>query len=203
MAGRPWGSEIQSAEEQFILKRRIVLDLAARTFSARGYDQTTLADIAADLGIAKPTIYKYFENKDEILYEIQRTAIASLKIEELDARRAEAPEEQIAMFLRRYVRMITTDHGACISTTPMQALKPETRAKLSSAAKDVDRRLRAIIENGIERGTFVRSDVKMTAAFIFGVLNWIPRWRPTEGPPSMEELEEAVVSHVLGSLMAR
>jgi AcrR family transcriptional regulator len=49
------------------LTRRQILDVAVDLFVADGYAETALADIAADVGVGRTTLYEYFRDKEEIL----------------------------------------------------------------------------------------------------------------------------------------
>ncbi len=50
--------------------RQLILDAAARLFVERGYAGTSVRDIAAELGIANPSLYYHFKSKGEILGEL-------------------------------------------------------------------------------------------------------------------------------------
>ncbi|MGH7011392.1 MAG: TetR/AcrR family transcriptional regulator, partial [Caulobacteraceae bacterium] len=70
----------------------------------------TLADVADDLHISKPTLYYYFESKEQILFEIQRLAIAMLNESgpldgERDALAEGRASDRLARFIARYVKM--------------------------------------------------------------------------------------------------
>jgi len=77
-AKRAWGDSVPNRDEQFELKRQVVLRTAARTYSQRGFYETTLADIADELNISKPTLYYYFKSKDDILFECHRIGIDAI-----------------------------------------------------------------------------------------------------------------------------
>ena len=49
-----WKDAGQSRDEQFAAKRAALIRKAARAFSARGFYNTSLDDIAAELGVTKP-----------------------------------------------------------------------------------------------------------------------------------------------------
>lgn len=51
-------------------RRTLILDEAAKLFSARGYDATSMRDIAAAVGMLPGSIYYHFPSKDEILATI-------------------------------------------------------------------------------------------------------------------------------------
>jgi AcrR family transcriptional regulator len=46
-----------------------ILDAAIDLFESRGYDETTIADIAAAAGIAPRTFFSYFASKDELVFD--------------------------------------------------------------------------------------------------------------------------------------
>src|SRR3546814_7754938 len=77
-----WSSDVcssdlfRSREErdlERIEKREAVLKAAVEMFNARGFHATSLDDLAASLGISKPTIYHYLGNKDQVLLECLRS----------------------------------------------------------------------------------------------------------------------------------
>lgn len=47
-------------------RHRALLDAAARVFTTRGYDRTTVADITAAAGVSRATLYVYFASKEEV-----------------------------------------------------------------------------------------------------------------------------------------
>ena len=49
------------------MRREQILDAAEHVLLERGLATTTVADVAATAGVAKGTVYLYFESKDEIL----------------------------------------------------------------------------------------------------------------------------------------
>jgi AcrR family transcriptional regulator len=203
MRKRAWGPAIQNVEEQFQLKRQVVLETAAKTFGRLGYERTTLAIIAGELNVAKPTLYYYFKSKDEILFEIQNTAITAL----LETVRQTSADDRSCIdrlrhFTSAYFHMITSDFGACLSTVPFHALKKETHAQLLITSRKVDQILREILRDGAAAGEFAPCDPKLTAALLFGSLNHLPTWRRAPDAPPIAELEGDVVQFVCRSVVA-
>lgn len=48
-------------------QERAVFDAAVRLFTDRGYENVSLGDIAAEVGLARSSLYRYFPGKREIL----------------------------------------------------------------------------------------------------------------------------------------
>jgi len=51
-------------------KRKLILDAATAAFLSRGYDGTSMDDVAALAAVSKPTVYKHFADKERLFYEI-------------------------------------------------------------------------------------------------------------------------------------
>src|SRR6201997_452595 len=48
--------------------RRELIDAAMRLFEKKGYEQTTVAEIASAAGVSTKTFFNYFASKDEVLF---------------------------------------------------------------------------------------------------------------------------------------
>ncbi len=57
-------------ERQHALREQEILDAAERKLSSAGYSGFTLDEIAADVGISKPTLYLHFKSKDEMMASV-------------------------------------------------------------------------------------------------------------------------------------
>ena len=61
--------------------RERILEAAERLFATRGYAETTLREIAAQVGIQNPSIYKHFDTKAEIYDAVLERAIGPVRDE--------------------------------------------------------------------------------------------------------------------------
>ncbi|MFT3792260.1 MAG: TetR/AcrR family transcriptional regulator [Rudaea sp.] len=68
MPSRP----VRAAAPRLSRERRVseILAVAREEFSAKGYDETTVAGIAARLGVVEGTVFKYFATKRELLLKV-------------------------------------------------------------------------------------------------------------------------------------
>ncbi len=71
-------SSAQSACEPDSPKRRQILDGARRTFLSKGFDGTSMQDVAKAAGVSKGTLYVYFTNKEDMFQAlVVRECLAS------------------------------------------------------------------------------------------------------------------------------
>lgn len=107
--------------------RDTIASAALRLFAQRGYDQTTLADIAEAADVAPRTIFAYFEGKEDILLCEEQTFLDALK-EKLDTR----PEGTTTVdAIREFLSSIEApDETARLRKQVIQA-NPDLQTKLS------------------------------------------------------------------------
>jgi AcrR family transcriptional regulator len=54
-------------EQNKITKRKSIIEAAIRLFSDKGYEQTSIEELAREAGVGKGTVYSYFETKKDIV----------------------------------------------------------------------------------------------------------------------------------------
>src|SRR5262250_2734192 len=58
-------------------KRTRIIDTAMRHFAEQGYHAARVGDIAAELGIAKGSVFQHFGSKDGLFFEVYKKAVRS------------------------------------------------------------------------------------------------------------------------------
>lgn len=189
-------------QDPYQAKRRMLLETAARAFNERGFYQTSLDDIAAELNVTKAALYYYFKSKDEILYECHSLAIQSIT----DTPLGEIDDDglsglgKIERLVRRYVAMIVKSFGRCLVLVGTQPLEPENAGKCRAGRRGINDLFVEVIREGIADGSIAPCDPKLAAYFLFGTLNWIAQWYDEKGPRKLEEITDQAVGYVLGGL---
>jgi AcrR family transcriptional regulator len=198
----PWGRS--SREQDRENKREAVLRTAARIFSERGYHGTSLELVAEELEITRPTVYYYFKNKDEILFECVRIALEMIEqaAQDVIERGGSAPEQLIAV-MKQYAEVMMQEFGNCLVRVGDTPLPAESRVKLRRLQSNIDRKLRGLIEQGIRQKAFAPCDSKLAAFAMAGALNSISRWYRPDGELTPQQIADQFVSLLIGGLEAR
>jgi AcrR family transcriptional regulator len=180
-----------------LVRRELVenelLERAADLFAERGFNGTSLQDVADTMGMTRPAIYHYFESKEALL-----TAL----VEGLTEGRA----AQLAAIRRRTdlssaekLRAATTLMATQMARHPArfrlliqgEADLPEHLASKNNKAKrDVLAHVVAIIDEGVRSGVFRARDPRLAAFAILGMCNWIAWWFKPQSPLSVETVAE-------------
>lgn len=175
-------------------KRRAVLRTAVQMFNERGFHATSLEDVAARLGISKPTIYHYLGNKDQVLLECLSFGLEQLR-EAAEAARKQpgAGIERLRSFLRRYAEINMDDFGRCVIRTGEEALSEPSANRFRSMKREIDTAMRELIREGIADGSIADIDPKLLAFTLAGALNWPGRWYDPHGAQSAHALAARMV----------
>ena len=188
----PSAQEKLSAREA---KRAAVLRAAVQMFNERGFHQTSLDDVAARLGISKPTIYHYLGNKDQVLLECVTIGLGQLiEAAEQSRQSAGTGADRLTAFLERYAEINMDDFGRCVIRTGDEALVPDSRARFRELKRGIDNDLRGLIADAIADGSIAPCDPKMMAFTLAGALNWPARWHDPAGTQSPEALARQMVA---------
>jgi AcrR family transcriptional regulator len=194
----------QQKQEERSARRDAVLRAAVRMFNARGFHATSLDDVAASLGISKPTIYHYLGNKDQVLLECVTIGLQQL-LEASEAARAEpgTGADRLQNFLRRYAEINMDDFGRCVVRTGEEALSPGSVRRFRDLKREIDRAMRSLIEEGIADGSIAPIDPKMLAFTLAGALNWPARWQNPSGALSPQQLADQMVAILTAGFQPR
>ena len=116
MRSRPQRGVRVPQQERSRRTRKRILEAAAESFEALGYDETTTAEIARRAGIAVGSVYDYFRDKRAILLEIlhdTNARVAQLVVDGLepDAWRDADPRESVRTLLDLVFRSRTVQPG--------------------------------------------------------------------------------------------
>src|SRR5262245_32950556 len=88
------------------LKRRRILDAAARLFAAKRFHDVRLEDVAQEAHVGKGTIYIYFEDKDALYLSLLNEGFAGLVAQLRESARGErgSAREELRVIVAALVR---------------------------------------------------------------------------------------------------
>jgi AcrR family transcriptional regulator len=180
-------------DEQHNRKRRLILKTAARIFARNGFQKTTIDEIAEALQVTKPTIYYYFKNKEDLLFQITRLALGDLDRAVSSSEHESASGlDKLREFCRIYGAFILTDIGACTTVVSDTHFSPAFRRRARTLKKQFDLRIHKIIDEGRRDRSMSIDDPRIFAAALFGAMNWAPQWFDPKGRLSAERVAMAI-----------
>lgn len=92
-----------------INRRAQLIDAAEAVFARRGYADATMADIAKEAGVTRPTVYAYFDSKHDALRQVaERVQHEFITLQDQSA---DTPAETLQLTVTAYVRQFVRHYG--------------------------------------------------------------------------------------------
>lgn len=173
-------------------------------FAAKGYESTSMNDIARAVSLSKATLYHYFSSKDSIFDEIILTTLQSLmdhvrqkldtslrpalKLEKLMQIHADFFEDN----LQSFTAMLIGFGG----------MKDVHQRSIAVKLRDeYETLLRSIIRDGVDSGEFRSVDPTNAARAILSMLNWMARWYKPDGKLRAADIAKGYADLALNGLI--
>jgi AcrR family transcriptional regulator len=185
-----------------------IYQVAARMICQKGYDGTSMSEIAAAVGITKAGIYHHIEGKRELLFAIMSYGMDSLYSEVITPARAiDDPELRLRTIISNHARLITSNSSP-EGNNFVTIVVDETAGLLPAHRRKVDQRKRAYVDLIRQTLTQLKTegklrDVDVTAAAfsLLGMILWLSRWYNPRGRLTPERVAEDITEIALGGLL--
>jgi len=159
-------------------RREELTRIAARLFAKQGYQGTSLADLAEELGVQKPSLYHHIAAKEDLLWDVAWEGAnafhAALAAVPVDAPAA----ERIRLALRAHLAVVAGQLDiATVFVREWRYLEVERHAAVVAGRRRYEERIRELFREGVE-GSQLRTDLDIaTAALLFlSAANWAYTW---------------------------
>ncbi|MGA9390068.1 MAG: TetR/AcrR family transcriptional regulator [Candidatus Sulfotelmatobacter sp.] len=198
------------ARETVVDSRQEILRTAARLFQQRGYDATSMNDVAAALKLSKGGLYHHFQSKDEILFEIMNHAMKITQERVLNPVRTIAdPEERLRALIRLHIEVVLSprDREITVMLHENHPLPPALRKRINSRKKDYIHfleNLMAEVQSKARHSHSTKGKVTPRAAAfaLLGMINWIYQWYKPEGDLQAQNLIPQFTELIFGGVFA-
>ncbi len=156
-------------------KKDRIIDAAVHLFSSKGYYKATVSQIAEEAGVAKGTVYWYFESKKELFQEILLTGIYDL----IDRITARIENEQdalkkieivVELLLKFYED--SKQYSKMFQEGVISAIDQEFQGKMLSLKEQQVSMFKSLVKDASEQGQ-IRDDIDIedTAYLLMGMVN--------------------------------
>ena len=181
--------------------RKRILEAARKLFLERGFEAANLDEVAQRAGVAKGTIYRYFDSKAELYVEVlvwNADAFVERMRHTLDP--SLSPQEQVLQTDRFYVRHYAEhpEYFRIFWAVENQRMIGELPEPLLEIVWDLWKRGLAIaveiIENGVKVGAFRPCDPWQTASLLWVLANGLIQ---SESDPHRRELRHSTLEEVI------
>jgi AcrR family transcriptional regulator len=167
-----------------------VYKIAAEIMCQKGYEGTSMNDIAEAAGLTKAGIYHYIRGKEELLFEIMTYAMDNLDQRIVaPAQEQDDPEQRLRKIVECHTRSLLEGVGAItIVLEEMPALTPAHRRIIKMRKRAYFDFIRDTLKQLAGQGKLRNINVTTATFGLLGMILWISRWYRRDGKLSAEEV---------------
>ncbi len=185
-----------------ITRRNEIIRIAARLFSERSYYDVTMDEVATKVGVAKGTLYLYFESKEKLYLAILENGFKALEslIEREVAKGDPAPD-----ILKKVLRLIfgfyrqNMDILRILSRDETHLIREHYNFTEHWRHRGI-KLYEKILEKGVKEGSFHPVNIRLTALIIFGLVRSVTFFYETD--KTAQETAEEVFSLIGRAIIA-
>lgn len=182
-------------------KKEKILQSALTVLAEKGYHGTTMEDIASHLLMTKGSLYYYFKDKQELVYESQvkllNQSIENVKT--ISEAGTLASDKLIGMIRIHTKYLIKNQSGFELMNKPEDIFSEEQLQEIFRLREQYAEYYDKILAEGVEDGSFTiqEDEIKIVRNIILGALNWVTQWYSPQGYKSINDFVEAITKYVL------
>ena len=156
---------------------------AAEIIFEKGFDATSMNDIAEAVGMTKAGVYHYIPGKKDLLFALMSYALDHLDQDVIVPARAIADAEtRLHFIIKNHVKLITGENGdkgnglISILTDELAGLTKAHRRKIIERKREYLDLVRTTMDELKAAGKLQDLDTTVCAFTIFGTVMWLARW---------------------------
>lgn len=185
--------------ERYDRRRQRAVYQAAKVFAKRGYDQTTMQELASTMGLATGALYHYFGAKEQLLRAICDQLMEPLlaRAEELMADDA-PPAERLRALVRMWVAHVVEhrDHMLVFQQERHVIEAGQSWRGVRASRKAFERLAAELLEEALAADG---QHSRLALLALLGMVNHTAQWYRPRGPLSPERIADGYVDLVLGA----
>ncbi|HEX2688831.1 MAG TPA: TetR/AcrR family transcriptional regulator [Kofleriaceae bacterium] len=183
-----------------------ILERAARLIFQRGYEATSMQEIAEACGLTKAGLYHHIKTKETLLLAIMHYGM-DLFEDRVISKVSDIvdPVARLRECMARNIALVTLDTSkeVTIILHEHQTLTGAAKQEINTRKKRYVRFLEAGFREAVERGQIRAIDPTLAAFSFLGVVLWTYKWYRADGKLSPRQLSDGMIDLFFEGLMPR
>jgi AcrR family transcriptional regulator len=191
--------------ENNLTRKEVIVSKAATLFREKGFKAASMRDLAEAVGVEAASLYNHIKSKTEILHELCFSVANRFlhKIDEVEAEQTSAVDK-IEKLLRFHINeMIHHYEEVYVSDREWKHLSDPYLSNFQNQRRIYRKRFAAIIEAGIADHQVKKIDAATAVLIMLHAISGIESWHRSTQKITAEELEENMISILVGGLVNR
>ncbi|HYR41934.1 MAG TPA: TetR/AcrR family transcriptional regulator [Terriglobia bacterium] len=189
--------------------RNRIFEIAAEVFHRKGYDNTSMSDVAAAAGLTKAGLYHHIASKESLLYTVLDYGLDLTEAYVLKPlEHISDPLERLRTMIDLHLRLVLEERNLEVTGLlhECKTLSPGDRARINRRKKQYVRMATNVIDEVAKKYRLQDVNPKVAAYALLGMLNWTYQWYKASGSNTREEIVETFqhifLQGILGNALA-
>ncbi|MDM8555092.1 TetR/AcrR family transcriptional regulator [Desulfococcaceae bacterium HSG7] len=180
---------IQERKKRERERRRQQIAVAAKKiFSVKGFNKTTMEDIARETELSAGTLYLYYKNKNELFVSLSLRVLKymNIRLEKVAKERDQTPEQRVMLLKSAFYDVYVFDPLIVINIFHLQSseilknLSPELLSQIKELSQSSIAIISSIFQEGIAQKQFIDRHPVALADIIWAVFSGIVLWEESK-----------------------
>lgn len=190
-------------------KSRNVFEVAAEVFHRKGYDNTSMSDVASAAGLTKAGLYHHVASKESLLYTVLDYGLdltESCVVRPLEA--IADPVDRLKTMIDLHLRLVLEERNLEVTGLlhECKTLSAADRGRINRRKKEYVKMTTRLIADVIKKYNVKDVNPKLAAFALLGMLNWTYQWYKASGSSRREEIvdnfQRIFLQGILGNALA-
>ncbi len=180
---------IQERKKRERERRRQQIAVAAKKiFSVKGFNKTTMEDIAREAELSAGTLYLYYKNKNELFASLSLRVLKymNIRLEKAAKEQEQTPEQRVILLKNAFYDVYMFDPLIVINIFHLQSseilknLSPDLLSQIKALSQSSIATISGIFKEGIDQNQFIDRHPVALADIIWAIFSGIVLWEESK-----------------------
>ena len=170
-------------------RRGELVRAAGKLFVEKGFDATTIRDIADAVGMRSGSPFYHFKSKQDMLKSVMIEGLqAALTAQQAAIAGVRGAEARFRALVKSHLRIILEDHTEFpVLLYEWRALSDESRAEVIAVKDRYEAVWQSVLKELMKAG-LLKDDGRVTRLLLFGAFNWTVQWYRPDGEFTIDDI---------------
>ncbi|SER67953.1 TetR/AcrR family transcriptional regulator [Psychrobacillus sp. OK032] len=187
------------SERKLQKKKHEIILSAVKIVNQKGYQGATMEEIAAELLMTKGSLYYYFKNKEDLIFQCHEMVLGQAINKLQDYINEDISNEQkLRKMIASHIRYAIEE-----KETFNMIIKPDETFSKDQLSPILNKRneyaswFDQVIQKGIAEGDFRIKEPKIARMILLGSMNWIQQWYKVNGDKTIEDIQAIYADYLI------